>query len=127
MQPLAISLPPTSATQSFPVALEQSRLPTRSSQRVMELQRNSTSDIDSMLSGRAPMPMHLRQPRPPPASRGEDTRVQGSRAKTIAVYEDAEPPPVSRPALAPPPPVSPPPAPVAQLLPQAPPSSYSPL
>ncbi len=103
--------------------LQSSRVPpTRNSQRGMEPQRNSTSDTDSMLSGRAPMPMHCFKPRLPPLPEVKITRVQDSRAKTITVYEDAGAttgltpcPRRSAPSL------RPPPAPVAQPLPQAPP------
>ncbi|PBK62884.1 hypothetical protein ARMSODRAFT_1024437 [Armillaria solidipes] len=87
MQPLARSLPPASDGQPFPAAPEQSRPATRDSLRVMEPVCNATSDTDSMLSGRAPMPMHLLQPRLPrlPEVKIPEYRIPEPRP----VYEDA--------------------------------------
>ncbi|PBK83084.1 hypothetical protein ARMGADRAFT_1019248 [Armillaria gallica] len=128
MQPVARSLPPTSDNQPFPAAPEQSRPPTRNSQRGMEPQRNSTSDTDSMLSGRAPVPMHLLQPRLPPLPEVKIPEYKIPERRPLQYMRMPEPPPVSRPAPAAPPPVSaPPPAPVAQPLPQAPPIVVQPI
>ncbi len=128
MQPVARSLPPASDNQPFPAAPEQSRPPTRNSQRGMEPQRNSTSDTDSMLSGRAPMPMHLLQPRLPPLPEVKIPEYKIPERRPLQYMRMPEPPPVSRPAPTAPPPVSaPPPAPVAQPLPQAPPIVVQPI
>lgn len=119
MQPLARSLPPTSDTQTFPP--EQSRPSTRNSQRVMEPQRNSTSDTDSMLSGRALMPMHLLQPRLPPLPEVKIPEYKVPERRPLQYMRMPEPPSVSRPAPAAPP------APIAQPQPQAPPIVVQPI
>ncbi|KAK0458584.1 uncharacterized protein EV420DRAFT_366629 [Desarmillaria tabescens] len=91
-----------------------------------EPQRNSTSDTDSMRSGRAPMPMHLLQPRMPPLPEVKIPEYKIPEPRPLQYMRMPEPPVVSQ--SAPPPPVSaPPPAPVAQSIPQAPPIVVQPI
>ncbi|KAK0210199.1 hypothetical protein DFS33DRAFT_268240 [Desarmillaria ectypa] len=124
-QPLARSLPPTSDNQPFPAAPEQLRPPTRSSQRMAEPQRNSTSDTDSMLSGRAPIPMQLLQPRMPPLPEVKIPEYRIPEPRPLQYIRMPEPPVAPQPA--PPPASAPPPVPVAQPIPQAPPIVVQPI
>ncbi|KAG7453073.1 uncharacterized protein BT62DRAFT_1070757 [Guyanagaster necrorhizus] len=120
MQPLARSLRDTSDNKPFSPAPEQSRPSTRNSQRVTEPQRNSTSDTDSMLSGRAPiMPMHLLQPRLPSLPEVKIPEYKTPEPRPLQYMRMPEPPLLSHPG--------PPPIPVAQPQSQAPPIIIQPV